>query len=197
MEEETENRPEVSGSMRRMLYDEVKKINLVDFIAKNSGASFSRSGSSYQTVCPMPSHRDTKPSFNVTEKNGMWFYNCFGCGSGGTIIDFSKDYWSLDHPSEALILIMQKEGIKGDCDAMIRSIRDAKVKMDFNKKLECSHFVAASNCRRLLRRFPGDKAVETWVAKAYRAMNVMLDGCEIRKVERIGEEAMVRLMGGT
>jgi len=196
MEDDAENTSEVSGALRRMLYDEVKKVNLVDFISRHSGAAFSKSGSSYQAVCPMPSHRDTKPSFNVTEKNGIWFYNCFGCGSGGTIIDFAKDYWSLDHPSEALILVMQKEGFKSDGEAMIRAVRDARIRVDFNKKLECSHFVAASNCRRLLRRFVGDKNVETWVAKAYRAMNMMLDKCEIRKIERIGEEAMMKLMGG-
>jgi len=195
MAEETENVPEVNGALRRMLYDEAKKINLVDFITKHSGASFSKSGSSYQAICPMPSHRDTKPSFNVTEKNGIWFFHCFGCGSSGTIIDFAKDYWSLDHPSEALILIMQKEGLKSGAEAMLRAVRDAKVRVDFNKKLECSHFVAASNCRRLLRRFPDDKTVETWVAKAYRAMNAMLDACDIRGIERMGQAAMAKLVG--
>ena len=184
----------MTAPVRRMLYDKAKRINLVDFISRNAGTTFERSGSSNKAICPMPSHRDSKPSFHVADKGGIWVYTCFGCGSSGTIIDFCKDYYSLDDSLEALILIMEKEGVKSLSEAMIKAVRDVKIGVDVNKALECTHFVAASNCRRLLRKFPGDKSIETWVAKAYMKMNDLMDGADRNGVNRIGKEAMAKIV---
>jgi len=62
--------------VRRHLYDAVKKIDLASFIEAETGCSWDGG----TCICPMPSHRDSKPSFSVSEQHdGIWLFNCFGC----------------------------------------------------------------------------------------------------------------------
>ena len=35
-----------------------------------------------------PFHKETTPSFSISDKGGGAFYYCFGCGEGGDIIKF-------------------------------------------------------------------------------------------------------------
>ena len=183
--------------LRRFLYEEVKKLNLVDFIQTHAGVTLATSGNS---ICPMPNHKDSDPSFSISQKqdsNGtVWLYNCFGCGSGGTIIDFCMDFFSFDSSLEALVFVLQKMGIASNQEMVSKAMQEAKVGMDLNKELECAHFVASRNCRRLLKGQWGDKRVETWVAKAYREMNLLLDKGDRNGVDMVGEEAMLKLVGG-
>ncbi len=44
------------------------------------------SGGEYRGVCPLPSHGDAVPSFQVNRRKGLW--HCFGCGAGGDVISF-------------------------------------------------------------------------------------------------------------
>jgi hypothetical protein len=53
----------INSTLRRHLYDQVKKLDLVDFISKVSGMTLSQAGGSWKGTCPMPSHKDTEPSF--------------------------------------------------------------------------------------------------------------------------------------
>jgi len=178
---------------RRYLYDAAKKLNLVTFIEQNAGVSFAHAGDRWTCLCPMPHHKDSKPSFGVRQDpDGVWVFNCFGCHSKGTIIDFCKDYYSLSHPAEALILVAGKAGIEVDSDLIAKAVRDARVTVDENKRLECAHLVAASSCRRLLRA--KGMSQSQWVAEAYWRMNGMLDRGDIAGVERVGNEAIARMM---
>jgi len=182
---------QINKTLRRHLYDQVKKLDLTIFISSVSGISLSKSGVSHKGICPMPSHKDTEPSFFVTQiPDGTWLYDCFGCGSGGTIIDFCQDYFSLDHPSDALVAILEKSGMDTGQDALVQAIKQAKIGCDRDKKLECSHYVAARNCWRLLRAFPNDQKIENWVGKSYRRMNKMLADHNIRGIEIVGNEAI-------
>jgi hypothetical protein len=187
-------------SIRRFLYEAVKKINLVEFIEREAGARFDKTGGNWMCVCPLPSHKDSKPSFSVVEKNDedgvAWLYRCFGCGSSGTIIDFCMDYLAFDYPSEALLYVVEKTGIESSEDVAVKAIKETRVRVDLDKKMECSHFVAASNCRRLLRRFNGNRDLELWVAKSYYTMNSALDKGDVKAIERVGLDALKKLMGG-
>ncbi|MHC4250189.1 MAG: CHC2 zinc finger domain-containing protein [Planctomycetota bacterium] len=63
------------------------RIDLVEYLAslgielKPVGA-----GGEYRGVCPLPSHGDAVPSFQVNHRKGLW--HCFGCGAGGDVISF-------------------------------------------------------------------------------------------------------------
>lgn len=35
-----------------------------------------------------PFHKESTPSFSITDKENGAFYHCFGCGEGGGIINF-------------------------------------------------------------------------------------------------------------
>jgi hypothetical protein len=189
-------KPVLNKTLKRHLYDQVKRLDLKEFISRVSGMSFSRSGGSFNGICPMPSHKDRAPSFFVTKKDeGIWVYDCFGCGSMGTIIDFVKDFYSLDHPEEALVTIIEKSGMETGQDALVAAIREARVGCDNSKRLECSHLVASKNCLRLLRAFRNDPSVEKWVGNAYKnRMNRMLDHADIRGIEIVGNEAIEKLV---
>ena len=137
----------------------------------------------------MPTHKDTDPSLHIYRQAGNWFYRCYGCGSRGTIVDFCVDFRSFPHPNDALLHILERHGIKNDADFMLKAVKEAKVECDNRARLESSHFVAASNCRRLLRRYNGDAAVQSWVAESYRGMNTMLSEGDIRGIEGVSDRA--------
>jgi DNA primase len=44
------------------------------------------SGGEYRGLCPLPSHEEAAPSFQVNRRKGLW--HCFGCGAGGDVISF-------------------------------------------------------------------------------------------------------------
>jgi DNA primase len=43
-------------------------------------------GGEYRSACPLPSHEDAAPSFQVNRHKGLW--HCFGWGAGGDVISF-------------------------------------------------------------------------------------------------------------
>jgi DNA primase len=53
------------------------------------GIDLKKSGKSYKGYCPF--HEDTKsPSLSVTPMENLW--QCFGCGTGGDVIDFIRKH---------------------------------------------------------------------------------------------------------
>ena len=82
------------------LYDVVKKkVDLAEFLETEIGCKLSwyERGISAGTICPMPQHKDSKPSFRIkyVDESSMWIFHCLGCGAKGTIIDFCREYYSL------------------------------------------------------------------------------------------------------
>ncbi len=77
------------------IIQKTKQIDFPHFLRKKNIELFStNSGSSYKCLCPF--HDDKEPSLNLTFKEGVWLWNCFGCNSGGTVIDFIMKYDSVD-----------------------------------------------------------------------------------------------------
>ena len=68
----------------------IEKADIVDVISKY--VSLKRNGSSTVGLCPF--HNEKTPSFNVSQSKQL--YHCFGCGAGGTVINFVMQIENLD-----------------------------------------------------------------------------------------------------
>lgn len=80
--------------------------NIVDIIGqytelKNAGAR--RTG-----LCPFPDHNEKSPSFSVAEDRQL--YHCFGCGKGGNLYTFLREYRGMSFP-EAVEFLADRAGI--------------------------------------------------------------------------------------
>ena len=72
-----------------------------------------RSGSSFMGCCPF--HKEKTPSFHVSADKQL--YHCFGCGAGGSVIQFIMNAEGLDFP-DALKFLADRAGIRMPEDAM-------------------------------------------------------------------------------
>ncbi len=68
-----------------------------------------RSGSSYVGLCPF--HKEKTPSFHVTPDRQLYY--CFGCGTGGNIVEFVKNIEHLDFV-ESIRFLADRAGIRID-----------------------------------------------------------------------------------
>ncbi len=66
-----------------------------------------RKGNNLWGLCPF--HGEKTPSFSVSPQKGI--YKCFGCGVGGNVITFAKEFNKLSFP-EALKLLAEFAGIE-------------------------------------------------------------------------------------
>jgi len=178
-----------------ILYDFIKKkVDLAEFMETEAGCTLQwyEEGVTAGTICPMPHHKDSKPSFRIKlTDDEIWIYHCLGCGSKGTVIDFCMEYYGLDTASEAVWFLCKKFGFKKDAQLVADSLTDVKKKMNLNRRMECAHVVASNQCRVLLRRdYDGHNK---WVNKAYRRMNRALEEEDIDAIENIGFEASTKM----
>jgi len=177
------------------LFDFIKKkVDLAEFLETEVGCTLQwyEENVAAGTVCPMPHHKDSKPSFRVKLMDDeVWVFHCLGCGSKGTIIDFCMEYYDLNNSSEAIMFICNKMGFKKDAQMIADSLKDVKKKMNLNRKLECAHIVSANQCRVLLRK-DYDK-YSKWVSQSYRKMNNALDVEDIDTIEEVGFEASSKI----
>jgi hypothetical protein len=97
------------------------------------------------------------------------------------------EYYGLNSPAEAVMFICKKFGFKNTDDMITEGLKDVKKKVNLQKKAECTHIIASSQCRTLLRK-NYDK-YSKWVAEAYQKMNKALDSDDIETIESVGFEA--------
>jgi DNA primase len=176
----------------RYLYDFVKKkVDLSDFLETEIGCKLNwyDQGVSAGTICPLPHHKDNKPSFRIKlmEEDGVWVYHCLGCGAKGTIIDFFMEYYGIHTSAEAILRICTKFGFKDSTELAISCLKDVKKRANFQKKIEFTHIVTSNQCRMLLRK--NFSKYHKWVASVYRRMNDALENEDIEIVEAVGSEA--------
>ena len=82
-------------------------INANDIVSLvSSYVQLKKSGSGYMACCPF--HREKTPSFHVSPEKQL--YHCFGCGAGGSVIQFVKAAENLDFP-DALRFLADRAGI--------------------------------------------------------------------------------------
>jgi len=66
-----------------------------------------RAGGLFKALCPF--HQERTPSFSVNPR--LQIFKCFGCGAGGNVISFVRDYENLDFPAAAKKLA-ERAGIR-------------------------------------------------------------------------------------
>ena len=81
-----------------------QKNDIVEFASKYM--DLRKSGNQYVGVCPNPAHADTDPSLHITPKKQV--FHCFGCGSGGTVIDFYMMVEQLTYPQACRALGLEQ-----------------------------------------------------------------------------------------
>ncbi|WP_392564651.1 DNA primase [Orbus wheelerorum] len=86
------------------IIDLIARINVVDIISHR--IKIKKRGKDYWGNCPF--HNEKTPSFSVSEKKQMYY--CFGCGAGGSAIDFLMNYDRLSYP-EAIEELANLHGI--------------------------------------------------------------------------------------
>lgn len=82
----------------------IDKNDIVDYISKS--VHLKRSGSTFKGLCPF--HKEKTPSFSVSADKQLFY--CFGCGKGGTVINYVMQSENLDFV-EAVKLLAQKCGM--------------------------------------------------------------------------------------
>src|SRR3989344_4754700 len=86
--------------------DEVKtRTNIIDIIGAR--VTLKKAGRHFKALCPF--HSEKTPSFIVSPERQSW--KCFGCGKGGSVIDFVMEHDHVDF-LEALESLAEKAGVK-------------------------------------------------------------------------------------
>lgn len=86
--------------------DEVKsRLNIVDIVSER--VQLKKTGRNFKSLCPF--HSEKTPSFIVSPDRQT--FHCFGCGKGGSVIDFIMEFDHIDF-SEALESLAEKAGVK-------------------------------------------------------------------------------------
>lgn len=86
------------------LQELIDKNDIVDYISKS--VRLKRAGSTYKGLCPF--HKEKTPSFSVSPDKQLFY--CFGCGKGGTVINYVMQQENLDFV-ESVKLLAEKCGM--------------------------------------------------------------------------------------
>lgn len=105
--------------------EDVKGLNLVDFLTRHYGLGFCRVGSEF--ACCSPFREEKTPSFFVRLVEGRWLFKDFSSGIGGSIFDFVQIKEGLGTFKEARdhILCLLSSGI-ASCSSDIFSPKEAE-----------------------------------------------------------------------
>jgi len=101
--------------------DEVKsKLNIIDVISEK--VTLKKAGRNFKGLCPF--HNEKTPSFMVSADRQV--FHCFGCGKGGSVIDFVMEYEHMEF-LEALEELAQRAGVtltRKKSDSPERKLKD-------------------------------------------------------------------------
>ena len=108
-----------------MITDEMirraKSLELPDLIRRrNIDLIPLNGGSAYKCKCPF--HEDKNPSLNLNFKDGLWLWNCFGCGAGGTVIDFVMKFEKMDFKTAVQSVVRPQDSQPGRFPAVEKSV---------------------------------------------------------------------------
>lgn len=142
--------------------DEIKsRLDIVEVI--RDYIPLKQAGSSFRANCPF--HNEKTPSFMVSQEKQIW--HCFGCGKGGSIIDFVMEMEGLSF-IEALKILAPKAGIKLERqDPQIASRRNRLLDIlewsskYYNKVLTDSKLAEPARAY-LEKRGLSDETIEDW-----------------------------------
>ncbi|MCR5691949.1 MAG: DNA primase [Eubacterium sp.] len=115
-----------------------QRSDIVDIIS--SYVNLKRTGSNYVGLCPF--HNEKSPSFSVSPSKQMYY--CFGCGKGGNVFTFLREYDNLTFP-EAVEELATRAGMElpeqksGGKDRARRDLRDKILEVN---KLAAKYYFA-------------------------------------------------------
>jgi len=93
--------------MPRITQDSIRRVreqsDIVDVIGK--AVQLQRAGVTYKALCPF--HKENTASFTVNPSRQT--FKCFGCGQGGSVIDFVMEYEKLTF-AEAITRLAERAG---------------------------------------------------------------------------------------
>jgi DNA primase len=127
--------------------DDVKsRLNIADIIGDR--VTLKKAGRNLKGLCPF--HNEKTPSFMVSPERQT--FHCFGCGKGGSVIDFVMEYEHVDF-GEALETLAEKAGVK--LDRRMQDTPEAKLK---TRILEANHLASEYYHFLLTKHRLGEKA---------------------------------------
>ena len=144
--------------------DEVKsKLNIIDII--NEKVPLKKSGRNFKGLCPF--HNEKTPSFMVSPDRQV--FHCFGCGKGGSVIDFVMEYEHMEFP-EALEELAQRAGVtltKRKSDSPERKLKETLFEInhmasEFYHYLLTKHRLGEKALLYLRNRGITDKSIRTF-----------------------------------
>jgi hypothetical protein len=107
--------------------DELKRLNLVEFLSKHYGLVFQQQGAAF--ACCSPFTQESTPSFFVRlDDDGHWVFKDFSGGAAGTIFDFVQIKENLGDFSESLAFIRKLLRSSPVCEGIHGSEADAGAK---------------------------------------------------------------------
>ena len=88
---------------RMMTIQEIKTIQISDFLANKGYEPVSKKGSKWWYLSPL--HSERTASFKVDQTKNLWYD--FGLGKGGNILDLAMELYHTESISEVLHLMSQ------------------------------------------------------------------------------------------
>jgi DNA primase len=143
--------------------DEVKsRIDIVDYIGKK--VTLKKAGKNFKGLCPF--HGEKTPSFMVSPDRQSW--HCFGCGKGGSVIDFVMEYDHVDF-REALEDLADQAGVtlqtqqSGSTSSLKETLLEIHhLAAEYYHYLLTAHAVGATARAYLEQRGVSEKIIETF-----------------------------------
>ncbi len=100
-----------------------EQVDVVELVGRS--VSLKKAGASYKGLCPF--HKEKTPSFNVVPSKNI--FHCFGCGAGGSVIDFVMNTEKLEF-IEAVEKLAHEIGLELPTETPIsREERDQQSKL--------------------------------------------------------------------
>ena len=129
------------------IVEEVRQKNdIVDVIS--GYVRLKKQGGSYFGLCPF--HNEKSPSFSVSGYKQMYY--CFGCGKGGNVFTFIRDYENYSYP-EAIKFLAERAGVNLP---EMEYTEEMKKKADKRNSLLEINKAAATYFYKCLRAKPGE-----------------------------------------
>lgn len=144
--------------------DEVKsKLNIIDVISEK--VPLKKAGRNFKGLCPF--HNEKTPSFMVSAERQV--FHCFGCGKGGSVIDFIMEYEHVDF-LEALEELADRAGVtlaKRQSESPERKLKETLFELnqlasDYYQYLLTKHSLGEKALLYLRNRGITDKSIKTF-----------------------------------
>jgi DNA primase catalytic core len=152
----------------------------------------------WKTLCPF--HKDTNPSFVLTEFDGVERFYCFGCNVKGDIVKFVQDEMMLDRDG-AIEHLCKKYDI--DVSSVVRDLTDEERELE--RKYSIMHRVAlycwenlvgvegfAYNYIKHTRGIDSDETIEKFLIGYCDSVTNLMEALRIDNVGPIGDMELDR-----